>query len=210
MVRRRREGGDRGGGGDADAVGDGSPDEAADEQPGGDADDEADGGEGGGLPGDGGAYLSAVETEGFEQGEVAAAAAHGGDERVADGEERESGEESGEGGREPVDLAEAVDFGRDGGSGWAGEVGVGRDAMLDRGVVDAGREADEEVAVAVVVVENPLESRVGEGRAVREWPAWVEARGARLVRRCGSCACGVGAAGLNGVAEVFVEGVQGD
>ena len=113
---------------------------------GGDADDEADGREGGGLPGDGGAYLSAVEAEGFEQGEVAAAAADGGDERVADGEERESGEEGGEGGGEPVDLAEAVDFGGDGACGGVAEVGVGGDAMLDRGAVGTGREADEEVA----------------------------------------------------------------
>ena len=115
------EGRDRGGGGDADAVGDGLPDEGAEGESGGDADDEADGCEGGGLPGDGGAYLSAVEAEGFEQGEVAAASAYGGDERVADGEERESGEEGGEGGGEPVDLAEAVDFGGD-----VGRVGLAR------------------------------------------------------------------------------------
>src|SRR5947209_6729786 len=162
------EGWDRGGGGDADTVGDESPHESADEQPGGHADDEADGREGGGLPGDGGAYLSAVEPEGFEEGEVAAAAAYGGDERVADGEERESGEERGEGGGEPVDLAEAVDFRGNRGSGRAGEVRVGGDAMLDRGPVDVGGEADEEIAAGVVGVEDGLKSRLSEYRAVRE------------------------------------------
>ena len=108
------------------------------------------------MPGDGGAYLSAVESEGFEEGEVAAASADGGDEGVADGDERESGEECGEGGGEPVDLAEAVDLGGDGRSGRAREVGVGGDAVFDRGAVGSGREPDEQVAAGVVGVEDSV------------------------------------------------------
>ncbi len=81
----------------------------------GDADEQADGPEGGGLPRDRGAYLSAVEAERFEQGEVAASSSDRGDEGVADGDERETGEERGEGCREPVDVMEAVDFDGKGG-----------------------------------------------------------------------------------------------
>ena len=105
-----REGWCGGGDWDAESVGDVVPDEVADDEAEGDADDEPDGCEDGGLPGDGGANLTTIEAEGLEEGEVAAAAAHGGDERVSDCEEREGSEECAQRGWEPVDLLQAGDF----------------------------------------------------------------------------------------------------
>ena len=48
-------------------------------------------------------------------------AAYCGNERVTDGEEREAGEQGGEGHGKPVDVAEAVDFDGHGASGGVAE-----------------------------------------------------------------------------------------
>src|SRR5205814_2291592 len=72
-----------------------------------------------------------------------------------------------------------------------------------------GGEADEEIAAGVVGVEDGLKSRLSEYRAVREGLAG---------RECGEHDLSddpvlegrLGAAGLDGVADVFGDGVQGD
>ena len=115
---------------------------SADDQAGGNSDDEPDGRERWSpatrwSP----RTCGAVEAERLEHGEVVSSATYPRDERVADGEEREAGEQRGEGHGEPVDVAEAVDFDRHGTSGWVGPTPERRDAMLNRGLVASGCEA---------------------------------------------------------------------
>ena len=127
------KGWDGGGVGDAEVGGDESPDESAGDESGGYADDESGCGERGGLPGDGGAELSALEAEGFEHCEFVGSSVYGGDEGVRDGDGGEDTEEDGERGGEPGDLVDACDLDgwcRDG--GWA-ELRVGCDPAARAG-----------------------------------------------------------------------------
>src|SRR5262249_44892244 len=193
----------------AGVVGDEAPDEAAEGEPDGYSDHQADAGERGGLPRDGGAHLSSVETEGLEHREVTPPATYAGDERVADGDQRESGQERGDGVGEPVDLAQAADFGWNGHGSRAREVGVGGDVVLDPSSVGAGCEADEQVATGGVRVDHLLESGRREDRAVREWLHTSEV-GQLDAPDDAVRVGGVWSAGADCVADLLVEGPEGD
>ena len=141
IVARIAMNGHCGRGRDAEAVGDEAPRDAARDQPERDPEHEADRREGRCLPRDRVPDLAAVEAERLEQRELAPSAAHRGDERVADGDERESAEQDRERHREPVDLVDPVDL--DGERRRHGRVELGDrgDAAFDGGAVRAGREA---------------------------------------------------------------------
>ena len=119
-------------GGDAGGAGEDGPGPAAGDDAERQPDEQRDGGEGAGLPGDRAEHLPPGEAEGLEQRQVAAAAAHAGEQHVGQGTDGEHREHHGEGERGVPDAGVVLDV--------AGPlVGDGRhDAGADRAA--AGRE----------------------------------------------------------------------
>ncbi len=148
---------------------------SAGDDPDGDPDHEAHGRDRRGLPCHRGPHLSAREPERLEDRELAPAAAHAGDESVAHGEQREGQHEDRQRHRQPSDLAEAADLGRDGGTGRRGQLRRGADPAFDRRPVGAGSESPDERACEQVLVEERCVAGTGERRAVCERLGLTEA-----------------------------------
>ncbi len=126
------------------------------------------------LPHDGGPGLPAIEAERLEETELSTAASRRGDERMSDGEERETAQQRREGRREPVDLAEAGDLDGNGGSGQVLQSGNRGDTPVDGSPVGSGRIAPDPVGLGPRRIEERIEARprergaVGEGLGVSE------------------------------------------
>ena len=112
--------------------------------------------------------LTPGEAERLEDRELAPAAAHRGDDRVTDGEQRERADEPRERRGQPSDLTKTVDLDRHRRSRRRSELGDGVDAAADLRVIDTGGVRADEVSEEEGPVEEGRVSVAGERGAVGE------------------------------------------